>query len=117
MKSLALAVLFAGSAWATDWQHYRGPAQDGSTPEKVGAFAGSGPRELWRAQLGTGLSSVTVAGGKVFSAGYKDGKEVLYCLDSANGKMLWMQAWPAKKGDNLFEGGPRVTPTVDSQRV
>jgi outer membrane protein assembly factor BamB len=117
MKSLTLAVFFAGSVVAADWHHYRGPAQDGSTPEKVGTIAQGGPRELWRAQLGTGLSSVTVAGGKVFSAGFKDGKEVLYCLDAANGKTLWTQAWSAKKGDYLFEGGPRATPTVDGQRV
>jgi len=117
MKALTLTVLFAGSVVAADWHHYRGPEQDGSTQEKIGTMPSGGPRELWRAQLGTGLSSVTVAGGKVFSAGYQDGKEVLVCLDAANGKTLWKQAWPAKKGDHLFEGGPRATPTVDGDRV
>src|SRR5688572_33196060 len=117
MKLLVLACLLAGNVLGADWLHYRGPAQDGSTPEKLGTPAANGPRELWRAQLGTGLSSVTVAGGKVFSAGYQDGKEVLVCLDAANGKTLWKQAWAAKKGDYLFEGGPRATPTVDGDRI
>jgi outer membrane protein assembly factor BamB len=117
MKALALALLFAGSAAAVDWPHYRGPAQDGSTTEPVAVFPAGGPKELWRAQLGTGLSSVVVQGGRVLSAGYKNGKEVLYCLDAKTGKILWTHSWPAKIGDYLFEGGPRATPTVDGNHV
>jgi outer membrane protein assembly factor BamB len=72
---------------------------------------------LWRVQLGTGLSSVTVADGRVYSAGYKGGKEILYCLNAATGGIVWTHSWPAKLGDYLFEGGPRATPTVDGERV
>jgi outer membrane protein assembly factor BamB len=64
-----------------------------------------------------GPRSVTVAGGRVFTAGYKDGNEVLQCLDSKTGALLWAHPWPAKIGDYLFEGGPRATPTVDGHRV
>ncbi len=118
MKTAALVfIALAASATAGDWLHYRGPAQDGSTPEKVVPFSGNGPRELWRVQLGTGLSSVTVAGKRLFSAGYQDGKEALLCLDTATGKTLWTHAWAAKLGDYLFEGGPRATPTVDGDLV
>lgn len=117
MKALALAVFFAGTTFAADWLHYRGPAQDGSTPEPAGAFPAGGPKELWRTQVGTGLSSVAVAGNRVYTAGYKSGKEVLYCLDAKTGKPIWTHGWPAQLGDNLFEGGPRGTPTVDGKLV
>ena len=100
-----------------DWPHYRGPSQNGSTPESIGTLPVGGPRELWRVHLGTGLSSVTVADGRAFSAGFKDGKEVLYCLSPANGRVLWTHSWVAKLGAYLFEGGPRATPTVDGERV
>jgi outer membrane protein assembly factor BamB len=116
-RLLALAAIFSTHALAGDWPHYRGPAQNGSTPESIGTLPVGGPRELWRVQLGTGLSSVTVADGRAFTAGFKDGKEVLYCLSPANGRVLWTHAWAAKIGAYLFEGGPRATPTVDGDRV
>ena len=114
---LACGVIGSGLAFAGDWPHYRGPAQNGSTTETIGTLPVGGPRELWRVQLGTGLSSVTVADGRAFSAGFKDGREVLYCLSPVNGRVLWTHAWPAKLGAYLFEGGPRATPTVDGERV
>jgi len=116
-RLLALAVLTSSHALAGDWPHYRGPALNGSTQEAVGAFPVGGPRELWRVQLGTGLSSVTVADGRAFSAGYQGGKEVLHCLSVANGRVLWTHSWTAKLGNYLFEGGPRATPTLDGDRV
>ena len=116
-RLVALAILISTHALAGDWPHYRGPAQNGSTSETIGTLPVGGPRELWRVQLGTGLSSVTVADGRAFSAGFKDGKEVLYCLSPANGRVLWTHSWPAKLGAYLFEGGPRATPTVDGERV
>lgn len=115
MKTLALALVLASTSFAADWSHYRGPAQDGSTTESLSALPA--PKELWRAKVGTGLSSVVVAGGKLFTAGFRDGQEVLQCLDAKTGKPVWTHGWPAKKGDYLFEGGPRGTPTVDGQHV
>ena len=116
-RLLVLAAVVSSNALASDWPHYRGPALNGSTQETVGTFPVGGPRELWRVQLGTGLSSVTVADGRAFSAGYKDGKEVLQCLSAANGRVLWSYGWTAKLGNYLFEGGPRATPTLDGDRV
>jgi outer membrane protein assembly factor BamB len=114
---LASTFILSAATHGADWNHYRGPAQNGSTPERIATFPVGGPRVLWRVQLGTGLSSVTVAGDRVFSAGYRDKKEVLYCLNAANGGIVWMHSWAAKLGDYLFEGGPRATPTVDGDRV
>jgi outer membrane protein assembly factor BamB len=117
MRIAALLLVLTAWGCAADWLQYRGPRQDGSTSETLAGFPKDGPRDLWRVQLGTGLSSVTVADGHVYSAGYKDGREVLWCLDAKTGKPQWTQAWPAKLGDYMFEGGPRATPTVNEGRV
>ncbi len=114
--SAALA-LVTSTTVAADWLHYRGPSHNGASAEKITAFPADGPKELWRVQLGTGLSSVTVAGNRAFTAGYKDGQEIVYCLDVVSGKTVWSHGWKAKLGDNLFEGGPRATPTVSGEHV
>lgn len=112
-----LAFLPPVALQGADWPHYRGAHMDGSTREEIPAWPAGGPKELWRVQLGTGCASVTVVGGRVFGAGYRDGREALQCLDANSGKLLWSHAWPAKLGDYLFGGGPRATPTVDGGRV
>jgi len=119
MKTLPLWLglsLCAVNLHAADWLHYRGAAQNGSSSETV-AFPAAGPKELWRIQLGIGLSSMTIQGNRLFTAGFKDGKEVLYCIDTTSGKIVWSHEWTAILGDNLFEGGPRVTPTIDGKHV
>ena len=117
VRLFALSALLSTAAAGADWLHYRGPAQNGSSSEKIAAFPVGGPRELWRVQLGIGLSSVTVAEGRVYSAGHKDGREVLHCLNAATGRTVWTHSWPAKLGAYFFEGGPRATPTIDGGRV
>lgn len=117
LGGLMLSSCLAVSASAADWPHYRGPKMDGSTAEVLKPWSADGPRELWRVQVGTGCASMTVAGNRLFTAGYRDGKEVVQCLDAATGKPIWSHGWEAKIGDNLFEGGPRATPTIDGGRL
>ena len=102
-----------------DWLHYRGPTMNGISPEKGWAsqFPASGPKVLWRAELGTGISSVTVAGERAFSMGNAGGKDVVYCLDVKTGQEVWRNEYPLDLDANMFEGGPRSTPTVDGGRV
>ena len=117
MKIAAFVLALCLPVSAGDWPSYRGPHLDGSTEEKLSAFPKEGARELWRVQVGTGVSSITVAAGRVFTAGYREGKEVLSCLDAEKGTPLWTHGWPAKIGNYLFDGGPRSTPTVDGDYV
>ncbi|MEK0449247.1 MAG: hypothetical protein RL088_1515 [Verrucomicrobiota bacterium] len=117
MKSLAFLLVFAAAASAADWPHYRGLKMDGSTVETVAPWSAEGPKELWRVQVGTGCASMTVVGNRLFTAGYRNGQEVVQCLDVATGKEVWSHGWEAKLGDYLFEGGPRATPTIDDGRL
>ncbi|HEX4128708.1 MAG TPA: PQQ-binding-like beta-propeller repeat protein [Pirellulales bacterium] len=115
----ATALLFACSARAEDWPVWRGPHHDCISRETdwINDWDSAGPPVAWRANVGTGLSSVSIAAGKLFTAGHRDGQDTIYCLEAQTGKLLWQHAYPAPLVDNLHEGGPAATPTVDGRHV
>ncbi|MSU41446.1 MAG: alcohol dehydrogenase [Pedosphaera sp.] len=114
-------VLMAGAvgAVADDWPHWRGPQRDGISRE-----AGWKPelgKLAWRAKVGVGFSSMTVSQGRVYTMGCTgrraDNQETVVCLDAATGREIWHDTYPAQLLDNLHEGGPAATPTVDGALV
>ncbi len=102
-----------------DWLFYRGPTENGIAPDIAWSpvFPAEGPKVLWKAELGTGLSSVTISAGHLFSMGNKTDKDSVYCLDAGTGKEVWHSDFPVKLDANMFEGGPRSTPTLDGKHV
>jgi outer membrane protein assembly factor BamB len=100
---------------AGDWPCYRGPARTGVVPAESLRTDWTGDRVpiAWRAQAGTGFSSVVVADGRAFTAGHSGDQDEISCFDAATGRLLWRQGYPAELDPNLFEGGPTATPTVD----
>ncbi len=102
-----------------DWLHYRGPTMNGISPEKgwSAQFPPTGPKQLWKAELGTGTASVTVSGDRVFCMGNLSGSDVVQCLDAKTGRGIWRHQFPLELDPNMFEGGPRATPTIDGARV
>ncbi len=101
-----------------DWPQWRGAKQDGISRETglLETWPENGPPELWRVPLGGGFSAVSVAGGKAYTMGVADGKEVAVCLDAATGKVLW-RVPRGKLFENSYGDGPRATPTIDEDRV
>ncbi len=112
------ALLLTGSvSVGADWPHYRGPHQDGVVAEKL-ANTLSPPRESWRTKVGFGTASVTVQSLRLYTAGNGDKEtDTVVCLDAATGKPLWSHSYPQALDPNMFEGGPRSTPTIDGDRV
>ncbi len=117
-----LAVMIMVLAWhsvpvrADDWPQWRGPNRNGISKEKNWnpKALGGQPKILWSVGLGEGFSSVSVSGGRVYSMGYRDGKDTVYCLDIKDGKTLWTHSYPCKKGSYA---GPLATPVVDGNNV
>jgi outer membrane protein assembly factor BamB len=72
---------------------------------------------MWKASIGTGFSSISIADGRVCSMGNTDGTDHLACLDEQTGEELWRHSYPCALDDNLFEGGPTSTPTIDGDSV
>lgn len=49
--------------------------------------------------------------------GHIDGEEFVWCLNAATGEVLWRHRYPGELNNNLHEGGPGSTPTVDGESV
>jgi outer membrane protein assembly factor BamB len=85
-----------------------------------------GPRQLWKAPLSGGFSSVAVVDGRVFTQTKEKNQEVVVCLDATSGKDLWRYRYDCDyAAHKTFTGGgmpasrtgPRATPAVDGDRV
>jgi outer membrane protein assembly factor BamB len=106
------------SLLAEDWPQWRGKNRDGISPEKLSAsWPDAGPKTLWRANVGTGFSSVSISRGRAYTMGNKEDKDTIWCLDAATGKELWKHAYGSQLGPQYYEGGPGATPTVTPDRV
>lgn len=109
----------AGFVLADDWPNWRGPRHDGVSLEKdwIPDFS----KVAWRAKVGVGFSSMAVKDGRVFTLGCtgkrRGNEETFYAMNAATGKVLFKNTYPAALVDNLHEGGPCATPTVDEGRV
>ncbi len=108
-----------GDAKRFDWPQWLGPQSNGTSLETGwnDRWSSDGPKKLWSAQIGTGFASIAVADGRAFAMGYKDGNDTVYCFNAADGQLNWKHSYPCKLVDNLHEGGPAATPTVDGNLV
>lgn len=104
---------------ANDWYRWRGPEANGISMETGWSanWPDSGPKQLWKAEVGTGFASFAVSQGRVFTMGNTNDTDTVFCFDAASGKVIWHYSYPSKLDPNMYEGGPSATPTVDGDRV
>ena len=122
--SLALLVVSASCfllpfAKAVDWPQWRGINRDGISSETISpaSWGKEGPKQLWKKEVGTGVSSVAVEGGRLYTMGNNGSTDVVFCLDAATGAEIWQHTYPQALDLRQFEGGPAGTPTVDGDKV
>ena len=116
--TVAMVLCFLAGGATGDWPQFRGPNQDGISPEKglLRSWPEGGPKVLWTVPLGVGYGGPAVRDGKVYILDRVDNaKDVLLCLDLANGRELWRYAYDAP--GRLSHNGSRATPTVDEKYV
>jgi outer membrane protein assembly factor BamB len=135
---IAAATIHVG---AEDWPEFRGRGRLGVWNETgiLEKFPDSGLKVLWRTPVHAGYSGPAVANGRVFlldfiaesddqntapaqgaiggSRARLRGMERTIALDEPTGRVLWTQSWPVDYGGIMWAIGPRVTPTVDGDRV
>ncbi len=98
------------------WTQFLGPNRTNRSLETglLKSWPAGGPRLLWTARnLGEGYSAVSIAEGKVFTMGTRQGREIVVAIDLNSGKEIW--ATP--HGEIFRDGqgnGPRSTPTYDN---
>ncbi|NBV21425.1 MAG: polyvinylalcohol dehydrogenase [Proteobacteria bacterium] len=114
---LTLTLITTAAASAPDWPQWRGPKQDGISTEKglLKEWPSDGPPLAWRVNgVGSGMSSVSVANGRIYTLGKRnrDGVQGVYvtALNLADGKEYWSTAITTGGGPN-----PNGTPTVDGK--
>jgi outer membrane protein assembly factor BamB len=116
----AIAMPAGGRASATDWLVWRGPAQNGVTPEAVAAWPAAGPRRLWSATIGKSYAAVSVGGRRLYTIGALNGEETVYCLDAVSGRPVWKRSWKHPERVNPYEPDHTAstgTPVVAGDRV
>jgi len=99
------------------WPQFHGPNRDNLSAEKglLKKWPQNGPALLWTAQgLGHGYASVSVASGKIYTAGNMENNTVITALNT-DGKIVWqVPNGPAWTKDRP---GTRATPTIDGDRL
>ena len=111
--------LSCARANAADWPNFRGPNHNGISSETdwQSKWPAEGPSALWKVNVGTGFSTVTVAQGRAYTLGNLKDTDTIYCFDTETGRPVWKYIYPAPLGANLYEGGPSASPTIDGKRV
>jgi outer membrane protein assembly factor BamB len=118
-RLIAAFLIFTPFLPAADWPQWRGPQRNGISEEKDwnASWGAAGPKVLWKAAVGLGFASFTVADGRVYTTGNADNTDTVFCFDATTGKQIWKQSYPADLGDKYYEGGTSGTPTVAGDRL
>jgi outer membrane protein assembly factor BamB len=112
-------ILFCSHLWAEDWPKWLGP--EGTGVSQASNWKNNLEEQAWKAKVGVGFSTVSVADGRLYTMGHDGrksaGKETVYCLDAKSGETIWTHSYAAPLVDYLHEGGPCSTPTVHGSIV
>lgn len=102
-----------------DWFRWRGPDLNGISKETGWSVAwpAAGPKQLWKASVGTGFSSFAVGNGRVYTMGNRSNKETVYCFNATTGAEAWKHTYDCDIDPRFYEGGPSATPTVDGDKL
>lgn len=127
-KKLRLVVLVSGwLGWGfgiaecrgADWPNWRGPDYNGISRE-TGlhlTWPEGGPKQLWQAAVGVGVSSMVVSEDCVYTMGNIQDEDVVFCLREATGEPVWKYAYPSPVDVREYEGGPNATPLVHGEHL
>ncbi len=111
--SLSIALPVA----AADWPQWRGPNHDGISTESIPRELPDSLPVLWKANVGTGFSSVAVEGQRLLTMGNREDTDTVWCLDTRTGEVLWRHDYACALDPLYYEGGPSATPTIHDHSV
>ena len=113
----------AGGEAQREWPCFHGPKRDNKSTETglLKKWPDDGPELLWTASgLGKGYSSVSIAGGRIYTAGMVRNQTCVFALD-LNGKLKWRRlnglSWQSTMSHAVAYAGARSTPTYDEGRI
>jgi len=111
---LRLCVQF-GIADDFDWPRWRGPNGDGISMETEWnpKALSEGPKILWKADVGKGLSNIAIKDNYLYTMGYQDEEDIVYCLNAETGEEVWRYSYDSK----VSAYGTHATPTIEGKYV
>ncbi len=101
-----------------DWPQFLGPQRNGVSAETglLDKWPADGPKEVWRAAGGVGMSGLVISRGRVLTMIERAGKQQLVALSTDKGEPQWQcELAPAYK--NQMGNGTRATPTIVGDQV
>ena len=123
MRAVLLAATFltAATLTAADWPGFRGPNRDGICTETglLKKWPEGGPPKAWTAKnLGLGWGTPSVADGKIFGIGTREGQDGVWALKEADGSELWFTPFADPATKLLGQtNGPASTPTFHNGKL
>ena len=105
----------ARPARSPDWPQFLGPSRNGVYvgPPLNEKWPATGPRIIWRKQVGQGFSGPVVARQRLILFHRVGDREVVESLDALTGAPQWRYAYPTTYRDDFgFDEGPRAVPVV-----
>ena len=105
-------------AGPSGWFNWRGPNQDGTSPETGLPDKLDAASPLWTADF-PGQSAPVIANGRLYINGYLgDGPELqegTACFDAETGKLLWKQMFNDFLSDTIYLRYATSSPTIDAE--
>lgn len=106
------------AAQATDWPQFLGSDRNGisAASNLITQWPDGGPRTLWRAEGGVGMSGIAVSRGRAITMWNSADGQAVAALDAASGKQLWSTSIRGNYQNGMGDG-PRATPTISGDHV
>ncbi len=102
-------------AQSNDWKQWGGTYRNFTSDVKglAASWSASGPRQLWKRELGEGYSAISVDGNALYSMYQKGEREIVIAMDGKSGRTLWEYAYQAPITNKMSNApGPRATPLI-----
>lgn len=117
LRTCLLLLLIGNAGLADDWPQWRGPHRNGCLPGPSLFQESTQLNTAWTAEVGTGFSGLAVTEEVLVTMGNQNEEDVVTCLHTDSGEVIWSFRYPAPLDPNLFEGGPTSTPAIVENRA
>jgi len=119
-RRLAIGLAFPVAAYA-QWPQFGGPNRNFTVDAKGLAdnWPDSGPKQLWRRDLGDGYSTIVSDGDRLYTMYRVGDDEFTVALDPTTGKTIWEHKNPSPFTPMMTEygPGPHATPLLVDNRL
>ncbi len=113
-----LTIVLSSHGSVSGWLNWRGPNQNGTSPEKNLPSTLDVKNALWTTNL-SGMSTPVIANGKLYIMCYVgEGPELqegVSCLDAESGKLLWQHVYPDFLSDTIYLRYATSSPAIDPE--